>query len=81
MARIGVEESLSDVRQALQEKGYDVVDLRNEEDARNCDCCVVTGQDSNVMGISTSVTAGSVIKASGLSTDEICQQVEGRLIQ
>ncbi|MFZ3588128.1 YkuS family protein [Bacillus sp. DJP31] len=81
MARIGVEQSLSDVRQALQEKGYDVVDLRNEEDAKGCDCCVVTGQDSNVMGIANTVTAGSVIKASGYTADEICQQVEGRLIQ
>ncbi len=81
MARIGVEQSLTDVRQALQEKGYDVVDLRNEEDAKDCDCCVVTGQDSNVMGIGNTVTAGSVIQASGLTADEICQQVEGRIIQ
>jgi hypothetical protein len=79
MARIGVEQSLSDVRQALQEKGYDIVDLRNENDAKGCDCCVVTGQDSNIMGISNTVTAGAVVEASGLSADEICQQVESKL--
>jgi hypothetical protein len=79
MARIGVEESLTDVREALQEKGYEIVDLRGENDAKNCDCCVVTGQDSNVMGISNSVTAGSVIQASGLTAEQICQEVESKL--
>jgi glutamine amidotransferase PdxT len=79
MARIGVEGSLTDVREALQERGYDIVDLKSENDAKGCDCCVVTGQDSNVMGVSNTVTAGPVIEASGLSAEEICQQVESKL--
>jgi Uncharacterised protein family (UPF0180) len=79
MAKIGVEQSLSDVTSALQEKGYDVVQLQNENDAKGCDCCVITGQDSNVMGISNVVTSGSVIQASGMSADEICQQVESKI--
>jgi hypothetical protein len=79
MARIGVEGSLTDVREALQERGYDIVDLRSENDAEGCDCCVVTGQDSNVMGVSNTVTAGSVIEASGLTAEEICQQVESKV--
>ncbi|KAA0548113.1 YkuS family protein [Bacillus sp. BGMRC 2118] len=79
MARIGVEQSLTDVREALQEKGYDIVDLQNENDAKNCDCCVVTGMDSNIMGVESSFTAGPVIQASGLSADEICNQVESKL--
>ncbi|MCI0765618.1 YkuS family protein [Bacillus sp. TL12] len=79
MAKIGVENSLTDVQQALQQKGHEVVSLRSENDAQGCDCCVVTGLDSNVMGISNVSTKGSVIEASGLTTDEICQQVESRL--
>ncbi|MEN1935520.1 YkuS family protein [Paenibacillus sp. 102] len=79
MAKIGVENSLTDVQQALQQKGYEVISLRSENDVQGCDCCVVTGQDSNVMGISNAAMKGSVIKASGLTTDEICQQVESRL--
>ncbi|MEL3971622.1 YkuS family protein [Rossellomorea oryzaecorticis] len=77
--RIGVEESLQNVVQALREKGHDVVELKQESDAQGCDCCVVTGGDSNVMGIQNAVTQGSVIEASGLSADEVCQQVESRL--
>jgi hypothetical protein len=79
MAKIGVEQSLSNVTQVLREKGYDVVELKNETDAKGCDCCVVTGGDNNVMGIQDIVIQGSVIDASGLSADEVCHEVESRL--
>lgn len=79
MARIGVEESLTDVLEALRDKGHDVVQLRQESDAQNCDCCVVTGLDSNVMGMQDTFTKGSVIEANGMSAEEVCQQVESRL--
>lgn len=76
MAKIGVEQSLSAVAQALQSKGYDVVQLKQEEDAKQVDCCVITGQDSNVMGMMDTVTAGSVVEANGLSADEVVQRVD-----
>jgi hypothetical protein len=76
MARVGVEQSLSNISEALREKGYDVIDLKQENDAQGCDCCVISGIDSNVMGIQNAVTQGSVIEANGLSADEVCSQVE-----
>lgn len=79
MAKIGVEGSLTNVQQALQEKGYEVVQLQQESDAKNCDCCVVTGLDTNVMGMADTFTEGSVIEANGLSADEVCQEVANRL--
>ncbi|MDN3019312.1 YkuS family protein [Neobacillus drentensis] len=79
MAKVGVEQSLTNISQALREKGYDVVDLKQESDAQNCDCCVVSGLDSNVMGMQDTTTKASVIDANGLSADEVCQQVESRL--
>ncbi|MDR7075483.1 glutamine amidotransferase PdxT [Neobacillus niacini] len=79
MAKIGVEGSLTDVQEALREKGHDVIELKQESDAQNCDCCVVTGLDSNVMGMQDTLTKGSVIEAHGMSADEVCQQVESRL--
>ncbi|MBE3569338.1 MAG: YkuS family protein, partial [Bacillales bacterium] len=50
MAKIGVEESLHNVSDALKERGHQVVELKKESDARGCDCCVVTGLDSDMMG-------------------------------
>jgi hypothetical protein len=79
MAKVGVEQSLTNIQQVLREKGYDVVELKQESDAQNCDCCVVTGLDSNVMGMSDTVTKGSVIDANGMSADEVCRQVESRI--
>ncbi|RWR08458.1 YkuS family protein [Siminovitchia fortis] len=77
--RIGVEENLSNVSQALMEKGYQVIPLSNASDLNNVDCCVVTGMDSNIMGIETTSTQVPVIEASGLSAEEVCQKVEQKL--
>ncbi|MCD8508914.1 MAG: YkuS family protein [Bacillus sp. (in: Bacteria)] len=81
MAKIGVEQSLTQVQQALQERGHEVVQLQQEQDAANCDCCVITGQDRNVMGMQDTVTQGPVIDAHGMSAEEVCQAVESRLQQ
>lgn len=80
MAKVGVEQSLTDVQDALQSRGYEVVQLKQESDAQGCDCCVITGQDQNVMGIQNTITEGSVINAHGLTAEEICDQVEKKLV-
>ncbi|WLR52133.1 YkuS family protein [Bacillus tianshenii] len=79
MPRIGVEQSLSDIQQALQEKGYEITQLKQEQDVNGCDCCVITGQDENVMGISTAAFEGAVIEARGLTAEQVCQEVEQRI--
>ncbi|WP_243385372.1 YkuS family protein [Bacillus kexueae] len=79
MPKIGVEETLSDVTSLLQQKGYDVVPLKNEEDAKGCECCVISGQDENVMGMQNAATSGPVINASGMTAEEVCQQIENRV--
>jgi hypothetical protein len=79
MAKIGVEHSLTDVQEALKERGHEIIPLRGENDAKGCDCFVITGQDANVMGIQNAVAAGPVIEASGLTAEEICQKVEEKL--
>jgi hypothetical protein len=81
MAKVGVEQSLTDVQQALQAKGHQVVQLKQEQDASGCDCCVISGQDQNVMGMQDTLSKGSVINASGLTADEICQKVDERIGQ
>lgn len=78
VAKIGVEQSLSNISAALREKGYNVVDLKQEHDAQGCDCCVISGIDSNVMGMQDTITQGPVIEANGLSADEVCQQIDQR---
>ncbi|WP_088104929.1 YkuS family protein [Halalkalibacter urbisdiaboli] len=79
MAKIGVEQSLTDVQQELQSRGYEVIQLKQENDAQGCDCCVITGQDQNVMGIQNTVTQGSVISANGMNAQEVCDMVQEKI--
>ncbi|WP_338469361.1 YkuS family protein [Niallia sp. XMNu-256] len=78
MQKIAVEGSLTNVQQALREKGYDVVELNSGANLQNFDCCVVSGLDTDVMGMQDALTNGSVIEASGLSADEIVQRIESK---
>ncbi|PYI53754.1 YkuS family protein [Paenibacillus flagellatus] len=74
MATIAVENSLSNVKQALEQNGYQVVSM-DDGSLQSCDCCVISGQDKNVLGITETVTQASVINAEGLTVDEVVQQV------
>ncbi|MGN1402533.1 MAG: YkuS family protein [Bacillus sp. (in: firmicutes)] len=79
MEKIGVEQSLTNISSALRDKGYDVIELRQQSDAENCACCVVTGLDQNVMGIANTVTSAPVIDADGMTAEQVCSEVESRL--
>ncbi|MEN2766603.1 YkuS family protein [Ornithinibacillus xuwenensis] len=79
MARIGVEESLTDVKEALMEMGHEVIELKSEADTAHCDCCVISGLDKDVMGMSNTSIAGPVVNASGEDAQSICQMVNDKL--
>jgi len=79
MARIGVAPNLTNVKEALTEMGHEIIDIHNENDAKNCDYAVISGVDENMMGIADVTTPGSVINAQGASTDEVCQMIEEKL--
>ncbi len=79
MAKIGVEQSLSAVQEALRNQGHEVVELKQEYDTKNCDCCVISGMDQNVMGMQDTTMKGPVINADGLTAEQVCQEVDSRL--
>jgi hypothetical protein len=79
MQKIGVEGSLTNIQQALRDRGYNVVELNNEANVQSCDCCVVSGLDTDVMGMQDALTKGSVIEASGLSAEEVVKRIENKM--
>ncbi|MGE7934265.1 YkuS family protein [Viridibacillus arvi] len=79
MSIIGVEQSLTNVSEALLAKGYEIVELKHESDVTGVDCCVITGLDNNALGIHDTSIQGSIIEAAGLSADEVCRKVEEKL--
>jgi len=76
MARIAVEESLDNICEALRESGHEIVPMEN---AAGADCCVVSGQDKNLMGMTDISTKASVINAEGMTAEEVLQQVNQRI--
>ncbi|MET3683320.1 hypothetical protein ABID56_001415 [Alkalibacillus flavidus] len=78
MARIAVENSMADLQQALAEQGYEVIKLEGEQ-VPDCDCCCVSGQDNNMMGMSDKATNAPVVNCHGMSTDEAVDAVNARV--
>ena len=72
MAKIAVEPTLGDVIQTLQANGHEVVSMDNLE---NVSCCVISGQDENMMGVANAVTNAAVINARGMTAQEVLERV------
>lgn len=78
MARVAVENSLSQIRKMLCDNGYDVVDLGNWQQV--VDAIVITGQDVNVLGDQNkTITGAPIIKAEGMTAAEVFHAVHERL--
>lgn len=78
MAKIAVENSLDDVKNALEQNGHEVVSM-DSGNLQNCDCCVISGQDKNMMGMSETATQASVINAQGMTADQIVERINQSL--
>ncbi|MCT4562731.1 MAG: YkuS family protein [Maledivibacter sp.] len=80
MKRVAVERSLSNVKSYLKEQGYSVESLENNKDKINSfDAIVVSGQNSNFLGMHDTSTKASVIYAQGLTPEDVHRQLEKRM--
>lgn len=81
MARnVAVENSLTDVKNYLSQKGYNVIDISDNspESISNVqyDAIVTTGLDSNTMGMEDIRTKAPVIQAKGLTAEDVYKRLE-----
>ena len=76
MAKVAVENGLNIYKEALQQSGFEVVGM---DSAGNASCCVISGQDKNVMGIADTYTQAAVINCEGMTPDEVVRQVSDRV--
>ncbi|MDA8234711.1 MAG: YkuS family protein [Clostridia bacterium] len=81
--RVAVETGLSDVREMLNQKGYEVVNLdpisASGTEFINCQAFVITGMDKNMGGFQDIHTKAPVIDASGLTPQDILNQIQNRI--
>lgn len=73
--RVAVEEGLNHVSQYLQSQGCQVEPL-NADQLQNCDCCVISGEDKDMMGMQDAMGQMQVINAEGLTPEEVYQSVQ-----
>lgn len=80
MKRVAVEDSLKNVKNYLQEKGYTVESLNgNRDNIGSYDAIVVSGQDSNLLGMHDTSTKALVINTKGLTVEDVHRQLESRV--
>lgn len=80
MKKVGIEKTLGNVKRYLESRDCEVsvLDAANKESQRalnSFDAIVVTGADSNFMGMEDIVTSTAVINAEGKTEDEIYNEV------
>lgn len=80
MKRVAIEKSLNNVKSYLKDQGYTVENLENNKEKINSfDAIVVSGQNSNFLGMHDTSTNGTVIYAKGLSPEDIHGQIQNRM--
>ncbi|GAF22704.1 hypothetical protein JCM19047_2465 [Bacillus sp. JCM 19047] len=52
MAKIAIQTGLTDIENELQSRGHDVVHMQQTTETNDCDCCIVSGRDADVAGMS-----------------------------
>jgi len=80
-----VEENLTPIEEFLSERGYEVENI-NFTDAEEIsslvdefDAFVVSGLDSNMLGIEDTETDAIIIDASGMTPEEVYDELEARV--
>jgi hypothetical protein len=76
--KIAVEPSLTPIAEFLSSRGYDVQKLSTGEKLRNVDAYIITGMNKNLMGIGDTDTRAVVIDATGLTGQQVYQELQGR---
>lgn len=74
---IAVEEGLSDLKNLLEDKGYQVVGLKT---SLPVDAAVVTGMDNNLMNQQNLVYEVPVVNAAGRDAGEVVEELERKLV-
>lgn len=78
--RVAVESQLSNIKEYLKQKGYEVVELKETLSEKNnlnaYDAIVITGQSRNMLGIDDISTKVPVIDATGMSPFDVEESIK-----
>ncbi|MDW7674932.1 MAG: YkuS family protein [Bacillota bacterium] len=75
MKKIAISPQLTNVKQELEQQGYQVVNLE-KNNWQDASAVVVSGMDDDIMDIENTTTKAPVIDAAGKTTKEIINRIE-----
>lgn len=81
---IGIERSLTNVKSLLEQNNYNVVEMDNsntdtKKAQKKFDAIIVSGLDSNFLGIQDTLSNTPVITANGKTAEEVYTELKNRL--
>ncbi|MFZ5968156.1 MAG: YkuS family protein [Bacillota bacterium] len=80
MKKVAVERGLENIKSFLSTKGYTVTDLDSiRTNLDSVDAIVVSGQDTNFLGMQDTTTRTAVINAKGMSAEDVHSRLKNRL--
>lgn len=84
MKNIAVEKGLSNVKEYLTIHGFNVDEISSEQKNSKdfidgFDAVVISGMDTNLLGIHSTVAKTSVIEANGMTPEDVRKEIEKRL--
>lgn len=74
---VAVDEDLGPYREAIRQAGYHVVPV-SDHSVADAACIVVDGIDDRIMGIETALTPAPVINVTGMTAEQVVQEVRKR---
>jgi galactitol-specific phosphotransferase system IIB component len=82
--KIGIEKSLTDVKEYLEQNNQKAVLLDGSKKSSNralkkYDVIVTSGMDSNFLGMHDTVTKTQVVNADGKTPEEVLNEIKSRL--
>lgn len=75
---VAVEDGLTNVKQALKENGFKVVDL--SQNIANPVAIIVSGMEENFLGMETIVNEVPVINCTSMTAEQVVSEVQKRIV-
>ena len=81
MKKVAVQKGLNPIKDYLCEEGYTVKEFdKSKKNAGNFldryDAVIVTGENQNIMGVEDTISTTPIIDASGMTGEQVKEQIE-----
>lgn len=80
MRRVAIEEDLTNVKEYLERRGYQVFGIE-EGGVGDVEAVVIRGTDQNMTGMQNIFTKAPIVSAEGRTPEEIYEEIENKILR